>query len=105
MSNLSDDEKEKLFEVIKDIRDGQQKQGLVLTQQSDQLKRLEFGMFGDKQMGMPGLVEKQQDTTNAIELINRWILNQKLRIAWISGAIAVIGILVDKGWDWLVGKH
>ena len=59
----------------------------------------------------PGLIQRVDENTirtkiqeKKIEKIEGWKNQVKMRIAWISGALAVIVVLLDRAWDWVTRK-
>lgn len=81
MPNLNDDEKNRLF--------------MTLDAQTRQLERLERGVYGDKENGVKGMIAR-------IEHIESWITKSKQKIAYISGACAVIAIGLKMAWDYVL---
>lgn len=83
MPQLTDDEKARLF--------------MTLDAQTKQLNKLEQGMYGDKDLGVNGLIDD-------MKYVKQWISKQKLRIAFFTGVCTVIGFLLKSAWEYFVNK-
>lgn len=83
MGNMTEDEKGRLF--------------ATLDAQTNQLRRLEMGMYGDEKLGHKGLVKD-------MEYVLRWITKSKVKIAWVSGFCTAIGFGIKGLWDWITRK-
>jgi hypothetical protein len=69
----------------------------TLDAQTRQLDKLEVGMYGDKQLKIPGLVNDMID-------VKAWITKYKLRIAYIAGICTLAGFLVKAAWEYIIGS-
>ena len=83
MPPLNDDEKHRLFEILK--------------LQSEQLARLEQGMFGDDKLKQKGLIADMVE-------VKEWITNSKQKIATITGVCLTVGFLLKMLWEWVVNR-
>lgn len=78
MSQLSEDEKNRLFMTL-DLH----------TKQNETLMR---GMYGDEENKVKGLMDRT-------EHIEAWITRSKMKIAWLSGSMAVVVIGLKMAWE------
>ncbi len=60
----------------------------------DSVARIEQGMFGDEQLGQPGLIKR-------VSNVEKWQGSWTIRIARFTGGIAVIFILAKYAFDWV----
>lgn len=68
---------------------------MTLDAQTAQLKKLEQGMYGDKDLKIPGLIT---DVTG----LKIWRENVRLKVAFISGLAVAIWELLKSGWEYLI---
>lgn len=80
---FTEDEKNRLF--------------MTLDKQTEQLKRLELGMYGDAELGQPGLIKN-------MAYVLRWISEQKLKVAFISGICVAVGFAIKAVWEYITAR-
>lgn len=85
---MNPEDQKHLFKVLAD-------QTKTLNEQTNQLRRLELGMYGDEKNGVRGIIER-------VTHIEKWITNSKLKIAWLSGGVAVVVVALKMAWEWIV---
>jgi hypothetical protein len=83
MPVLTEDDKKRLF--------------MTLDLHTKQNESIERALYGDKANKVKGLLERTQH-------IESWITASKVKIAYISGGVAVFVVLLKLCWEWLSGK-
>ena len=72
------------------------------------VKRIEMGVVGDEAMGIKGMVQCRAEDRDRLDKLEKWQTEVKLRVAFFSGASALVVLLVKGAYDYLMamnGKH
>lgn len=95
--DMTQEDKNRLFMTLDEIVRKQKAQDVILSMQSDQLAKLEQGMFGDIKLKQDGLIQD-------MIFVKDWISKNKLRTAYLTGIITTVFFGIKTAIDWLVGK-
>lgn len=88
MTGMSETDKRQLFDTLAD--------------QTKQLERLTAGVFGNEQLGIPGLIKD-------VSYLKEWVQKNKMRSAYVAGGITAIVFAFKGVWavvsTYFTGAH
>ncbi len=90
MSQLSEDEKDRLF--------------TTLDRHTEQNEKIERGLYGDRPNNVKGALDQIEDLKNQIRVIQSWINRHNLKTAYMSGAVATFVVFVKMAWDYIMQR-
>lgn len=82
-TEMNTDEKRRLFKI--------------LDSQSEQLDRLEVGMYGDEKNKIKGVIER-------LVHVEHWITKANLKIAMVTGIFTAMLFALKLAWDYITAK-